>query len=84
MPLKNAQGRWISDDGRYYWNGTAWQSFSGQPQPFIQPFNLPPPAEGSAPWPVVLVGLAVVVIVVVSVAIGLISGANSGPIPSMP
>ncbi len=84
MPLKNAQGRWISDDGRYHWTGTSWQSFSGQPPQFIEPFNLPPPVGGSAPWPVVLVGVAIVVIAVVAVAIALISGANSGPIPSMP
>jgi hypothetical protein len=84
VPLKNAQDRWISDDGRYYWTGTSWQSFSGHPQPFIQPFNLPPPDGGSAPWPIVLVGLAIVVVVIAVVAIGVITGANSGPIPSMP
>ena len=84
MPLKNAQGRWISDDGRYYWTGIGWQSFSGHPQPFIEPFNLSPPAGGSTPWPVVLVGVAIVVIVVIAVAIALTSPSNSGPLPALP
>jgi hypothetical protein len=25
MPIVDAYGRWLSDDGRLFWNGQAWQ-----------------------------------------------------------
>jgi hypothetical protein len=48
MPTQDAQGRWISDDGRSYWDGGAWKPLEAQPAGAQQP---PPPAPAYQPPP---------------------------------
>ncbi|HEY8864386.1 MAG TPA: hypothetical protein VIO37_09465 [Candidatus Dormibacteraeota bacterium] len=51
MPRQDPQGRWISDDGLQYWDGTAWR-----------PFGVQAPRTSSA-LPVVLIGCGFVLVV---------------------
>ncbi len=60
MPRQDAQGRWISDDGLQYWDGTAWRPTGAQAAP----------ARGSA-VPAVLIGCGFAVVIVLVLVIGL-------------
>lgn len=31
MPQQDAQGRWVSDDGRLWWDGAAWRPLGAGP-----------------------------------------------------
>ena len=73
MPRQDAQGRWISDDGLFYWDGAAWR-----------PLGVQPTAYGAAPrkrsvWPVVLIGcgFAAVVIIVIGIAFTVFAVSNA-------
>lgn len=48
MPSQDAQGRWISDDGRSYWDGAAWRPLEAQATSATAP-SPAPPAYGQAP-----------------------------------
>ena len=69
MPHQDAQGRWISDDGLQYWDGTAWR-------PTWQP---PPKRGGVSALPAVLIGCGFALVVVIVLAIGGVVLVNSGP-----
>jgi hypothetical protein len=58
MPRQDAQGRWISDDGLSYWDGTAWRPTGFQAVP-----------QRRSPWPAILIGCAFVAVVVVVLAV---------------
>lgn len=60
MPRQDAQGRWISDDGLQYWDGTAWRPTGIQAAP----------PRGSA-VPAVLLGCGFALVIVLVLAIGL-------------
>lgn len=59
MPTQDAQGRWISDDGRLYWDGTAWR-----------PTGAAPKRGGISAVPAVLIGCAFALIIVLILGIG--------------
>lgn len=48
MPSQDAQGRWISDDGRSYWDGAAWKPLQSSPAPA---YGQQPPAPGYGQQP---------------------------------
>ena len=60
MPRQDAQGRWISDDGLQYWDGSAWRPIWQQP----------PARSGVSALPAVLIGCGFALIVVIVLAIG--------------
>ena len=67
MPRQDAQGRWISDDGLQYWDGTAWRPTGAQA-------GAP---RGSA-LPAILIGCGVVVLVgLVAIILGSIALVNN-------
>jgi hypothetical protein len=67
VPRQDAQGRWISDDGLSYWDGAAWRPVGGQPAAGTA---YPPPAvAGKSPWPAILIGCGIALVVVVVLAI---------------
>ncbi len=60
MPYQDAQGRWISDDGRQYWDGQAWR-----------PNTVQAPAQGrSMALPAVLIGCGFALLVLIVLGIG--------------
>lgn len=67
MPHQDAQGRWISDDGLQYWDGTAWR-------PMWQP---PQARSGISALPAVLIGCGFALVVVIVLAIGAVILFNS-------
>jgi hypothetical protein len=60
MPRQDAQGRWISDDGQQYWDGTAWRPLGMQAAP----------RRGISALPAVLMGCGFALIVVLVLGIG--------------
>ena len=62
MPRQDAQGRWISDDGLQYWDGTAWRPIGMQPAPA---------RSGISALPAVLIGCGFALVIVIVLAIGL-------------
>lgn len=58
MPHQDAQGRWISDDGLQYWDGTAWRPIGAQAAP----------PRGSA-LPAILIGCGVALVIVLILGI---------------
>ena len=60
MPRQDAQGRWISDDGLQYWDGSAWRPLGAQVA-----------ARKSSALPAVLIGCGFAVVVVIVLVIGL-------------
>ena len=66
MPRQDAQGRWISDDGLFYWDGAAWRPLGGQP-PVAAGF--PPPAQGKSAWPAILIGCGIALVLVIVLGI---------------
>jgi hypothetical protein len=59
MPRQDAQGRWISDDGLQYWDGTAWR-----------PTGQAPARRGVSAMPAVLIGCGFALVIVIVLAIG--------------
>ena len=60
MPHQDAQGRWISDDGLQYWDGTAWRSIGATVAP----------QRRSAALPAVLIGCGFALVVVIVLVVG--------------
>lgn len=58
MPRQDAYGRWISDDGLQYWDGTAWRPIGAQSAA----------AQRSA-LPAILIGCGFALVVVLVLAI---------------
>ena len=69
MPTQDAQGRWISDDGRSYWDGAAWRPLGGQPPAWQGPAPGAPPTTGKSPWPAILIGCGIAIVVVIVLGI---------------
>ena len=69
MPRQDAQGRWISDDGLTYWDGAAWRPLGGQPAPAPGGAYAPPVAGGKSPWPAILIGCGIALVVVLVLGI---------------
>ena len=67
MPHQDAQGRWISDDGLQYWDGTAWRPVWQQP----------PARSGVSALPAVLIGCGFALVVVIVLVIGGVILVNS-------
>jgi hypothetical protein len=67
VPRQDAQGRWISDDGLSYWDGATWRPLGGQPVPAAG--YAPPVAKGKSPWPAILIGCGVALVVVLVLGI---------------
>jgi hypothetical protein len=59
VPRQDAQGRWISDDGLQYWDGTAWR-----------PTGMQAPARSSSALPAVLIGCGFALVIVLVLVIG--------------
>jgi hypothetical protein len=60
VPRQDQQGRWISDDGLQYWDGSAWRPFGPQAAP----------ARRSSAMPVVLIGCGFALVILLVIAIG--------------
>ena len=69
MPRQDAQGRWISDDGLQYWDGTAWRPVGVQAAP----------KRGISALPAVLIGCGFALVIVLVVGIGLTVFALNSP-----
>jgi hypothetical protein len=67
MPRQDAQGRWISDDGLSYWDGAAWRPLGVQP--VVGGAYSSPPVQGKSPWPAILIGCGIALLVVVVLGI---------------
>jgi hypothetical protein len=67
MPRQDAQGRWISDDGLSYWDGAAWRPLAGGPP--IAGGYPPPAARGKSPWPAILIGCGIALVVILVLGI---------------
>ena len=65
MPQQDPQGRWISDDGLSYWDGAAWRPIGGPPGA-AYPM---PAATGKSPWPAILIGCGIALVVVLVLGI---------------
>jgi hypothetical protein len=66
VPRQDAQGRWISDDGLFYWDGATWRPTGSVP---AGGGILPPPVHGKSAWPAILVGCGITLVVVLVLAI---------------
>jgi hypothetical protein len=66
VPRQDAQGRWISDDGLSYWDGAVWRPLGGQP---VAPAGYPQPAKAKSPWPTILIGCGIALVVVIVLGI---------------
>ena len=60
MPRQDAYGRWISDDGLFYWDGTAWRPVAAQVAPRRSPSVAQP----------ILIGAGFVLVIIVVLVIG--------------
>ena len=60
MPVQDAQGRWISDDGLQYWDGTAWRPTGAQAGG----------RRGISALPAVLIGCGFALVIVLVLGIG--------------
>ena len=69
MPRQDQYGRWISDDGLQYWDGTAWRP-TGLPAQ-------PPARSGVSALPAVLIGCGFALVVVIVLIIGGVVLVNS-------
>ena len=76
MPRQDAQGRWISDDGLFYWDGAAWRPLGVQTS--AVPGATQAPGKRSV-WPMVLIGcgLAAVVVLVIGIALTVLVVSNA-------
>jgi hypothetical protein len=68
VPRQDAQGRWISDDGLFYWDGATWRPLGVQGSPVPAPYGAQAPRK-RAVWPMVLIGCAFVALVVLVIGI---------------
>ncbi len=59
MPTQDAQGRWISDDGLQYWDGSTWRPIGGAAQ-----------RRGISAMPAVLIGCGFALVVLIVLVIG--------------
>jgi hypothetical protein len=66
VPRQDAQGRWISDDGLSYWDGATWRPIGGPP---VAPAGYTPTAKAKSPWPAILIGCGVALVVVIVLGI---------------
>jgi hypothetical protein len=69
VPRQDAQGRWISDDGLTYWDGSAWRPLGSQPPPALGVAYAPPGSRGKSPWPAILIGCGIALVVVLVLGI---------------
>jgi hypothetical protein len=80
MPKQDASGRWISDDGMTYWDGTAWRPIAQPIQPgMVPPGAYYPQAQPSrSPWKGILIGcgLALVLLIVLGVTCTVLMASN--------
>ena len=60
MPHQDAQGRWISDDGMQYWDGTSWRPVGA----------VMPAPQRSFALPAVLIGCGFALLIVIVLIIG--------------
>jgi len=60
VPTRDAQGRWISDDGLQYWDGSTWQLLGAQA----------PARRRSIALPAVLIGCGFGLVVLLVLVIG--------------
>jgi hypothetical protein len=67
VPRQDAQGRWISDDGRSYWDGVAWRPLGVMSAAGAA--ELPAQARAKSPWPVILIGCGIVALVVIVIGV---------------
>jgi hypothetical protein len=77
VPTQDASGRWISDDGLFYWDGAAWKPLAPQGQPaaaapsVVPTYGPPATPRGKSPWPAILIGCGIAaVVVIVLVVVG--------------
>jgi len=60
VPRQDAQGRWISDDGLQYWDGSTWR-----------PIGVAgPPGRSSIALPAVLIGCGFALVIAIVLVIG--------------
>ena len=78
MARQDAQGRWISDDGLFYWDGAAWRPLGVQPYGVPTGYGVPAPQKRSA-WPMVLIGcgFAAVVVIVIGIVLAVFTASNA-------
>jgi len=69
VPTQDAQGRWISDDGLQYWDGSVWRPIGVQAQPRRRSIALPAVLIGCG------FGLVVILLLVIG---GVVLVSNSG------
>jgi hypothetical protein len=68
VPHQDPQGRWISDDGLQFWDGSVWRPIGAAPPPAMAP-GLPPPAARKSAWPAILIGCGIALLVVILLGI---------------
>jgi hypothetical protein len=68
VPRQDAQGRWVSDDGLQYWDGSAWRPLGAQAA-----------VRTRSAVPAVLIGcgFALVIVVVLLIAVGVFVVSNA-------
>ena len=73
MPRQDSLGRWISDDGLQYWDGTAWRPLAAQ-------VGVPPgaPARRSA-VPAILIGCGVALVAALIIGILIVVALLNSP-----
>jgi len=59
MPRQDALGRWISDDGLFYWDGAAWR-----------PIGVQAPKSGGSAIPAIAMGCGFAIVLVIVLIIG--------------
>jgi hypothetical protein len=60
VPHQDAQGRWISDDGLQWWDGSSWQPIGVQV----------PARRGISALPAVLIGCGFALVIVIVLVVG--------------
>ena len=65
MPHQDGYGRWISDDGRAYWDGTAWQAIPTA-VPYV-PSSQMRQGSGARPW---LIGCGIALLLGILLSVG--------------
>jgi hypothetical protein len=85
VPKQDPSGRWISDDGRFFWDGASWRPLAPAPQQAMAPppassygYAAPPAPQGRSPWPGILIGCGIAAaMVLVLLIIGSVLMVNS-------
>jgi hypothetical protein len=75
---QDAQGRRISDDGLFYWDGVAWRPLGAQPSGVPPTYGVPGTQKRPA-WPLILIGcgFAAVVVIVIGIALTVFAVGNA-------